>query len=256
MSDQRIIYPTPEGGVAIIVPSPEYLQDHTIEELAEKDVPSGITYEIVPASSIPSDRTFRNAWEFSTGEVVVDFTKAQEISVIDAKAQTGEEQQAILDGYTSEVLAAQAVLPEESRDPVLQEKFGEINDLNTELQVKLAAIQSATDVGELYAIVEPPTGILFTGRGSGLGPEDLNVSYYVEFNSAYLTGDQTELYVPGTDTVIPYVVDPETGNGSFDSAGNCFNVGDYLIQIRQVSNSVVIAEFDVPLNPAGENVVF
>jgi len=61
--NQRIIYPTDDGGVAIIVPAPEYLAEHTIEELAAKDVPAGKPYKIVDVSEIPTDRTFRNAWE-------------------------------------------------------------------------------------------------------------------------------------------------------------------------------------------------
>ena len=62
--NQRIIYPTDEGGVAIIIPAPEYLQEHTIEELAEKDVPAGKPYKIIDVSDIPTDRTFRDAWEY------------------------------------------------------------------------------------------------------------------------------------------------------------------------------------------------
>lgn len=62
--NQRIIYPTDEGGVAILIPAPEYLETHTIEELAAKDVPAGKPYKIVDVSDIPEDRTFRNAWEY------------------------------------------------------------------------------------------------------------------------------------------------------------------------------------------------
>jgi hypothetical protein len=62
---QRIIYPTDNGGVAIIIPTPEYLAEHTIEELAAKDVPAGKPYKIVDVADIPSDRTFRNAWEYT-----------------------------------------------------------------------------------------------------------------------------------------------------------------------------------------------
>lgn len=62
--NQRIIYPTDEGGVAVIVPAPEYLAEHTIEELAAKDVPAGKPYKIVDVSEIPADRTFRDAWEY------------------------------------------------------------------------------------------------------------------------------------------------------------------------------------------------
>ena len=62
--NQRIIYPNDEGGVSILIPTEEYLADHTIEELAEKDVPEGKPYKIVDVSEIPEDRTFRNAWEY------------------------------------------------------------------------------------------------------------------------------------------------------------------------------------------------
>ena len=60
--NQRIIYPTDEGGVAIIVPAVEC--GLTIEEIAAKDVPAGKPFKIVDVSDIPADRTFRNAWEY------------------------------------------------------------------------------------------------------------------------------------------------------------------------------------------------
>ena len=61
--NQRIIYPTDEGGVAIIVPAPEC--GLTIEEIATKDVPAGKPFKIIDTADVPSDRTFRNAWEYS-----------------------------------------------------------------------------------------------------------------------------------------------------------------------------------------------
>jgi len=61
--NQRIIYPTAEGGVAIIIPASECKL--TIEQIAAKDVPQGTPYQIVDVSDIPTDRTFRNAWEYS-----------------------------------------------------------------------------------------------------------------------------------------------------------------------------------------------
>ena len=62
---KRIIYPTDDSGVAIVIPAPEALETMTIEEIAAKDVPEGKPYKIVDVSDIPSDRTFRNAWEYS-----------------------------------------------------------------------------------------------------------------------------------------------------------------------------------------------
>ena len=58
--DKRIIYATPEGGVAIIVPAPDC--GLTIQEIAAKDVPAGVAFQIVDVTDIPEDRTFRNAW--------------------------------------------------------------------------------------------------------------------------------------------------------------------------------------------------
>ena len=62
---KRIIYKTDEGGVSVIIPSDEYLADHTIEELAAKDVPDGKAYQIINEADVPSNRTFRNAWEYA-----------------------------------------------------------------------------------------------------------------------------------------------------------------------------------------------
>lgn len=59
---KRIIYPTDEGGVAVIVPAPEC--GLTIEEIAAKDVPAGKPFKIIDTADVPSDRTFRGAWEY------------------------------------------------------------------------------------------------------------------------------------------------------------------------------------------------
>lgn len=60
--NQRIIYPNNEGGVCVVIPAPDC--GLTIQEIATKDVPAGKPYKIVDISEIPSDRTFRNAWEY------------------------------------------------------------------------------------------------------------------------------------------------------------------------------------------------
>jgi hypothetical protein len=66
--NQRIIYEKDDGGVAILIPTPECLLTHTIDEIAAKDVPAGKPYKIISASDMPSDRTFRNAWEVQIDE--------------------------------------------------------------------------------------------------------------------------------------------------------------------------------------------
>jgi hypothetical protein len=61
--NQRIIYPTDDGGVAVIIPAPEC--GLTIEEIAAKDVPAGKPFKIIDTADVPTDRTFRNAWEYT-----------------------------------------------------------------------------------------------------------------------------------------------------------------------------------------------
>ena len=64
MSNKRILYQTEDGGVAVIIPIDNC--GLTVEEIAKKDVPSGRPYKIVDVSEVPSDRTFRNAWEYQS----------------------------------------------------------------------------------------------------------------------------------------------------------------------------------------------
>ena len=60
--EERIIYPNDDGGVSIVIPAPNC--GLTIEEIAAKDVPAGKPYKIVHYTDIPTDRTFRDAWEY------------------------------------------------------------------------------------------------------------------------------------------------------------------------------------------------
>jgi hypothetical protein len=52
----------------------------TIEKIADKDVPAGVPFKIVDAATIPSDRTFRNAWEHSNSTINISMPKAQDIA--------------------------------------------------------------------------------------------------------------------------------------------------------------------------------
>lgn len=60
---QRIVYKTADGGVAVIIPSKEAIDQWGIKAIADKDVPAGRPYKIVNVSDIPADRTFRAAWD-------------------------------------------------------------------------------------------------------------------------------------------------------------------------------------------------
>lgn len=58
----KIIYKNESGGVSILHPTDEALSFMTIDEIAKKDVPTGLPYKILDDSEVPTDRTFRDAW--------------------------------------------------------------------------------------------------------------------------------------------------------------------------------------------------
>jgi len=62
-SDKRIIYTNDDGQVCILIPSDNC--PLTIEQIRDKDVPSGKTATIVDKSAVPSDRSFRDSWTFT-----------------------------------------------------------------------------------------------------------------------------------------------------------------------------------------------
>ena len=58
----KIVYQNKQGVVCVVHPTEEALSFMTIDEIAQKDVPTGLPYKIVEDSEIPTDRTFRDAW--------------------------------------------------------------------------------------------------------------------------------------------------------------------------------------------------
>ena len=66
---KKIVFQNTDKTIGIITPSPEALSTYTIEQIANKDVPCGLPYKIVNTSDVPSDRTFRNAWELAEDTV-------------------------------------------------------------------------------------------------------------------------------------------------------------------------------------------
>ena len=87
-----IIYNDPETGILVetfpclneINPATD--KAFTVQEVADKDVPDGVSYSIVEDSIIPTDQSFRDAWVGvgigTTGATITeDITKAKEIHI-------------------------------------------------------------------------------------------------------------------------------------------------------------------------------
>ena len=69
----RIIYEQSNGILGVLIPAPKFLEtlsgteEEKLIHIANKDLPTGTKYEIVADDAPPSDRTFRNAWEYVSG---------------------------------------------------------------------------------------------------------------------------------------------------------------------------------------------
>jgi hypothetical protein len=72
---KKIIYRT-SSGVAVVTPATIEI---SIEQITAKDLPHGAEYSIVDESKVPKDRTFREAWEYSESQVIINPDKAKAI---------------------------------------------------------------------------------------------------------------------------------------------------------------------------------
>ena len=76
----RIIYDN-SGTLAQMIPAPKFLatltgtEEEKLIHLANKQLPTGTKYEIIDDSVDLSDRSFRNAWEY-TADASVEKTSA------------------------------------------------------------------------------------------------------------------------------------------------------------------------------------
>ena len=78
---EKIIFINQDGSVGVITPTTKALETLSLQQIAQKDVPSGaVSYRIVNASEIPSDRSYRGAWVCDQNHVIGhDLVKAKEL---------------------------------------------------------------------------------------------------------------------------------------------------------------------------------
>ena len=136
MTTSRIIFQNDSGGVSVIVPTGSV-------ELALKDVPAGVPYEIVTTDDIPSDRYFRNAWVADGAAVAVDLGKAKDIGHDIRRQQRSEEFQPFDEIIAKQIPGADAAEAEAAR--------AEIRDKYAEVQL---AIDTAADPDAIKLALE------------------------------------------------------------------------------------------------------
>jgi len=123
MTNQRIIFQNAEGGVSVIIPTGEL----PIEEVAAKDVPEGIAFEIVEDDAIPADRFFRNAWVANGAAVDVDLDKAKDIGH-DIRRTQREAEFAPFDAIIMKQIPGNSAVEAEASRQAVREKYALIQD--------------------------------------------------------------------------------------------------------------------------------
>jgi hypothetical protein len=120
---KRIIYQNESGGVSVIIPTGEL----SIEEVAAKDVPEGVPYEIVEDDAIPADRFFRNAWVANGAAVDVDLDKAKSIGHDIRRTQRAEEFQPFDEVIMKQIPGVDAAEAEAARQAI-RDKYAAVQD--------------------------------------------------------------------------------------------------------------------------------
>ncbi len=121
---QKIIYATPEGGVAVVHPTGEV----PINELVSKVVPAGAKYEIVSEADIPSDRFFRNAWVMGDCCIEHDLDKCKALGHDIRRQQRAEEFKPFDDIIAKQIPGADAAAAETARSDI-RLKYALIQDV-------------------------------------------------------------------------------------------------------------------------------
>jgi hypothetical protein len=117
---KRIIFQNSEGGVSVIIPTESV-------ELALKDVPEGVAYEIVEDDAIPADRFFRNAWVANGAAVDVDLDKAKSIGHDIRRTQRAEEFKPYDEVIAKQIPGVDAAEAEAARQAI-RDKYAAVQD--------------------------------------------------------------------------------------------------------------------------------
>jgi hypothetical protein len=136
MTTSRIIFQNESGGVSVIIPTESV-------ELALKDVPEGVAYEIVDADDIPADRYFRGAWVANGVAIEVDLDKAKDIGH-DIRRTKREAEFAPFDAIIMKQIPGNDAVEAEAKRQEIRDKYNEVQD----------AIDAAESPEEIKAALE------------------------------------------------------------------------------------------------------
>ena len=130
-------------GLCLMTPSPRALQTRTVQEIANKDVPSPFSYVIIDVSELPVVREFIDCWELNDNVITENLTKAKEI----AHQKRRVKRDSLFAPY-DKIIAAQ--IPNTDTAAIEQAR----EDIRVNDALVQQSIDSATTTAELKTIIE------------------------------------------------------------------------------------------------------
>lgn len=140
-TNQRIIYTKPDGGVAVVIPTPECKL--SMEEIVAKTVPAEAAYEIVTTDEIPGDRFFRDAWVMGDCCVEHDLGRCKDIAHERRRAARAQEFRPHDELIAKQIPGADAQAAEVARQAI-RDKYAGMQD----------AIDAASTPDDIKAALE------------------------------------------------------------------------------------------------------
>ena len=225
-------------GINIQTVSIEVLNYQSFYPVVETPITADSGLYIATPSYTVAGQIANQTWTYTARPLTTE--KDYATSEVKATANQQISDIVAISGYSAETLAAAGAALEVDRPATYQTVIAAEQVVTDQLALDVAAIAAATTVDEINNIVNPPYGEISISRTGN----DFNDSYYVTFYSDTLINDDTELFIPSTSTVIPYILPTQ-----FAATSEAFGGGNYTVQIRQSSTGFVLAEFICPAGP-------
>ena len=137
---QVITYTDPEtGGVVVVHPTGAV----PLNEVIARDVPEGVTYDVLDSSELPADRVFRDAWRKNGSQVTEELQASKEVCHNHRRVKRAQEFEPHDNVIMKQIPGVDLTAAEAARQ--------EIRTKHDQLQVDIDAAQSPEELKALLA---------------------------------------------------------------------------------------------------------
>jgi len=155
-------------------------------------------------------------------------------------------------GYSTDAMASAAAQDPANRGTDVGNTIALQETVMDQLDTNLTAIEAATSVTDIAAVVDAPDLVMNTGRGN-VDPLDMDPSHFPTINLGSVLESDLELYIPASDQIISYTTSLPSPY-HFDMGNNGFTNDDQTIVVRIAATGVEVGRLECPYTGGGGNV--